>query len=257
METKGPSEQSDNDARVSLVLASAHPVVLQGLKHVLDAEPDLNVVECCGTEREMLEAVSSRIPGVLVLDLDVTPNGGMAALRELAHLRLSTRVVLLASRISDSEVLEAVRIGVKGVALKEMTAPLLVQCIGHVSRGKVWIENRSFPALVDRLVQSQNRMRDFMDQLTPRELQILQLVAEGLRNKDITARLDITEGTVKVHIHNIYRKLGAKNRLQLALLARDGQFLFRQPLLASVGMLNGAQTVWDAWLLLCEAGVLV
>lgn len=221
-----PSIPPGTDAKVSLVLASAHPVVLQGLKHVFDAEPDLDVVGCCATESEMMEAVISRTPAVLVLDFELPRRGGMAVLDELVRRGVSTHVVLLASQITDDEVFEAVRIGAKGVVLREMTAPVLVQCIRHVSRGEMWLENRSFPAVVERLVRSHHRMRGLREQLTPRELQILQLVGEGLRNRDITARLDITEGTVKIHIHNIYVKLGANNRLQLALLARDERLGF-------------------------------
>ena len=253
---RAPSIPPGTDAKVSLILADARPIELR-LRDLFEAEPDLSVLACCGDDRETMEAVISRAPDVLVLDFELPRRGGMAVLDELVRRGVSTHVVLLASHITDDEVFEAVRIGAKGVVLREMTAPVLVQCIRHVSRGEMWLENRSFPAVVDRLVRSHNRMRTLREQLTPRELQILQLVGEGLRNRDINARLDITEGTVKIHIHNIYVKLGASNRLQLALLARDERFGFAQRSIAALAVLSGVQHLWNFGIFLWEAGVLV
>ena len=160
-------------------------------------------------------------PTVLVLDLRLPRNGGLAVLRALAQERIATRVVLLTASISESEMTEAIRLDVKGIVLKEMTARLIVQCIQHVGRGGTWFENESMGAVVERLIRRETGMRELGQRLTPRELQVLRFVAGGLRNKEITARLDITEGTVKIHMHNIYEKLGVRDRVQLALRARD------------------------------------
>jgi DNA-binding NarL/FixJ family response regulator len=215
------SKPRDIPEKVGLVLADGHPIVLQGMRHLFQAEADLDVLVCCTNDEETLEAVVRCEPIVLVLDLRLPRNGGLAVLRAVAQERIATRVVLLTASINESEMAEAIRLGVKGVVLKEMTPRLLVQCVRQVGRGATWFENGSVGAVVERMLRHETGMRELGRRLTPRELQVLRCVAGGLRNKEITARLDITEGTVKIHLHNIYEKLGMRDRLQLALRARD------------------------------------
>jgi DNA-binding NarL/FixJ family response regulator len=206
---------------VGLVLADGHPIVLQGMQHLFQAEPDLQVFAACESDDDTVDAVLRYEPDVLVLDLRLPRRGGLAVLRNLARRRLATKVVLLATSIREREMTEAVRLGAKGVVLKEMAPRFFVQCIRQVHGGAMWIENRGFGQIVERIVRCAPNLREAGRRLTPRELEIVQLVADGLRNKDITARLKITEGTVKIHLHNIYEKIGTNDRLQLALLARD------------------------------------
>jgi two-component system nitrate/nitrite response regulator NarL len=205
-------------AKVDLVLADCHPIVLRGMQHLFDDEPDLDVVACCTNEEETLQAVLNHEPAVLVLDLHLPPSGGLALVRQLGAL--STRVVLLAASISENEMLEALRLGVKGSVLKEMAPRLLVECIRQVHRGGTWYENASIASVVEGLTRRETRAHQLRQALTRREAQVLQLVAAGLHNAEITARLEIAEGTVKIHLHHIYEKLGIKDRLQLVLCAR-------------------------------------
>lgn len=206
---------------VSLVLAESHPLMLQAMQHLFQAEPDLHVVAACTKDDEVVAAVVNHTPDVLVLDLRLPRRGGLAVLRDLAPRRLPTRIVLLCSSIREREMTEAVRLGVKGVLLKEMAPRFFVQCVRRVQDGAMWIENHGFGEVVERIVRSEPTLRDASPRLTPRELEVVRLVADGLRNKEITTRLNITEGTVKIHLHNIYEKIGTNDRLQLALRARD------------------------------------
>ncbi len=217
---RAPVLESNAGERIGLTLAGGYPIELWGMRHVFGAEPDIEVLDYCTSGDETVAAIAARNPAVLVLDLQLPP-GGMAVLHELARRHPSTRVVLLATRVSDDVMLEAVRLGVKGVVLKDMPTGLLVQCVRRVARGFTWIENGSCTRVVDRMARHDATVRDLSKRLTRRELQILQLVAEGLRNKDITAKLAIAEGTVKVHLHHIYGKLGLNDRLKLALRTRD------------------------------------
>ncbi len=206
---------------IRLVLADGHPIVLQGMQHLFERQPDLEILETCATARETLEAVDRLRPDVLVLDLRLPDGGGLAVLAEVAARRLPTRVVLMSGSIHEDEMAKALRLGVQGVVLKEMAAGLLVECIRKVGQGGVWLENESMSRCLEHVLRRKSSLQELKARLTPRELEILQMAASGLRNKDLAAQLAITEGTVKLHLHNIYAKLGLKNRLQLLFCARD------------------------------------
>ena len=208
-------------APVGLVLADGHPIVLQGMERLFQAEGDLAVLATCTSDAETIAAIQVHKPEVLMLDLRLPSGGGLAMLRELASLRLPMRVVLLATAISETEMVDAVRLGVSGVVLKEMAPRFFVQCIRHVQTGAMWFENRLFGAAVERMARSQPTLLEGSQRLTPRELEVARLVANGLRNKEITERLSVSEGTVKIHLHNIYEKLGTNDRVKLALRVRS------------------------------------
>ena len=219
------SERSGSVARHSrskawLVIADGHPIVLRGLEHLLAAESDFEVLAGCTTAPQALDAVLKHDPDVLVLDLRLPPHGGLPLIRELARRNRSTRVVLLTSSVTEDEVMDAVRAGVKGVALKEMAPQLLLECVRRVHRGGSWLETGSIGAVVERMRRHATTLHGLKARLTRRELEILHLVADGFQTREMTARLHITEGTVKIHLHHIYGKLGMNSRLQLALCAR-------------------------------------
>jgi DNA-binding NarL/FixJ family response regulator len=117
--------------------------------------------------------------------------------------------------------MEAVRLGVHGIILKEMSSDLLVDAIRTVAAGGRWMEKELVGRAVERLAERDTAERDLLQILSSRELEVLRRVSTGARNKDIGEALGITEGTVKAHLHNIYEKLGVGNRVQLHLLVRD------------------------------------
>jgi len=117
--------------------------------------------------------------------------------------------------------LEGIRLGAKGFMLKEMSASLLVRCIRKVHAGETWFENQSIGRAMEHLLHRDAGAKEVALLLTPRELEVLRAVATGMCNKEISARLHITEGTVKIHLHNMYEKLAVKGRLALILGARD------------------------------------
>ncbi len=134
---------------------------------------------------------------------------------------LPTRIVLLTAELDEDDVLKAVRLGVRGVVLKEMAPQMLVDCVRKVAAGEQWIERRSLTRALDRMLRREAGLREVTSVLTPREIEIVRLVAEGLRNQAIGERLRISEGTVKVHLHNIYEKLGIDGRVALTHYARE------------------------------------
>lgn len=205
---------------IQLVLADDHPVVLEGIARLLEHEPDLQVVARCGDGESVLEAVRAHRPDVLVLDLHMPRLDGMGVLRQAATEGLNLRVVLLTAEIGEDALFEAVRLGVRGVMLKEMAADQLVRCIRTVHAGGQWLERHLTGWTLERLLARESARQQAAKVLTPRETELVRLVSQGLRNKEIAFRLGITEGTVKIHLHRIYDKLGVSSRVELANYAR-------------------------------------
>ena len=206
---------------ITLVLADDHRIFLDGLEEIFRRESDFRVLASCLDGEAALQAVRQYKPDVLILDLSMPGMDGMAALREMQKENLPTRVVILTAALDEDEVLEAIRLGVYGVVLKEMAPRLLIQCIRKVAAGEQWLEKRSVSLALEKLLKREAATRQIARTLTPREIEIVRMVAEGLRNKVIAERLYVSEGTIKVHLHHIYEKLKVNSRLQLARYARD------------------------------------
>ncbi len=200
---------------IRVVVADNHPVVLRGLENLLAAEGDFKVVAQCKNAEETLQAVRAYRPDVLVLDVRMPGKDGLAVVRELKAEKISTRVVLLVAELNDEELLEATRLGVNGVVLKEMDLRLLVQCIRKVHAGEPWIERSSAARVFDKLLRREAGMREMAQLLTPREIEIVRMVGSGLRNRTIADTIHIGEGTVKTHLHNVFEKLRLGSRAEL------------------------------------------
>lgn len=206
---------------IRLVLADDHPLILDGIEQLVRIHPDLEVVERCVSGDEALRAVERHAPDVLVLDLRMPGIGGLEVVRRLRASGLATRVVILAAAIGEDEMLAAVRLGVAGVVLKEMAPRLLLQCIRKVAAGERWVENRSMTEALERLLRREAGVQEAASVLTPREIQLVRMVAQGLRNREIAEQLHITEGTVKAHLHNVYKKLGLETRVAVRRYAEE------------------------------------
>ncbi len=206
---------------IGLVLADDHPIVLDGLEQLFRLEQDFKVLARCRDGDETLQAVRKYRPDVLLLDIRMPGKSGLAVLREMKREKLPTRVVLLTGAIDENEALEAMRLRVSGVVLKEMAPQLLVKCVRKVHAGGQWFEKRSFARALETLLQREAGARQIAVLLTPRETEIVRLVAIGLHNKEIAGKLLISEGTVKIHLHHIYEKLHVDGRLELTLYAQD------------------------------------
>lgn len=206
---------------INLVLVDDHPLVLNGLQQLFAMEPEINVLACCTDGEQALQTVMHYQPDILILDLKMPRKNGLTVLRELQKEKLPTKVVLLTAALDDDEVLEAIRLGVRGVVLKEMAPQLLIQCINKVHTGGEWLEKDSVGRALEKMLKRETEMQYITQILTPREIKLVKLVAGGLSNKLIADKLYIAEGTVKVHLHNIYDKLQVKNRVALTLYAQE------------------------------------
>ena len=206
---------------ISLVLADDHLIVLNGLEQLLALERDFVVLAKCSNGEQAVQAVRAHRPDVLVLDLQMPKMDGLQTLRQLRDRGPLTRTVILTASLGDHDVLEAVRLGARGVVLKDMAPKLLVQCIRTVYAGGKWLERGAVTQALDRLMAREAAGQSTAGPLTPRELEIVSMVARGLRNKEIARKLGITEGTVKIHLHNIYGKTGVDQRVALTLWAQE------------------------------------
>jgi DNA-binding NarL/FixJ family response regulator len=206
---------------IRLVLGDDHPIVLDGLENLFRLEPDIRVVARCVNGEECLVAVRRHQPDVLVLDLRMPRKDGLTVLRELHREKDPVKVVLLAAVLEEEEVLEALRLGVRGMVLKELAPQMVVQCVRKVYAGEQWLEKQAFGRALDTLLRREAGEREAGSVLTPRELEMVGMVARGLRNKEMSERMNISEGTVKIHLHHIYRKLKVENRVDLILYAQS------------------------------------
>jgi DNA-binding NarL/FixJ family response regulator len=200
---------------IRLILADDHPPILQGLTLLLRQEPDFEVLVGCRDGEETLQAVRQFQPDVLILDILMPGKDGIAVLRELRQLKIPTRVILLTAAIDEDNLLEAMRLGVGGVVLKEMPVPLLIQCVRKVYAGDQWLERHSIGRAMEKMLRREAGTREVAQLLTSRELEIVRLAASGLRNKEIANKLAISEGTVKIHLHRSYEKLHVDSRIAL------------------------------------------
>ena len=206
---------------IRVIVADDHPIVLEGLSQLFTVEKDFQVVEQCSSGEQALDAVQRLKPDVLVLDVRMPKVDGLAVLRELAARKSPTRVVLLTAEINDNEVLEAVRLGVSSIVLKETASQMLLQAARAASRGEQMLDDRSVRRALDHLLRREAGVAAARRVLTARELEIVRMVATGLRNKQIGEALSISEGTVKIHLHSIYAKLGVSGRVELMIYARE------------------------------------
>lgn len=205
----------------TLVLADNHPLILEGLEHVLSKEEDLKVLARCSNGKDALAAARRHNPDVLVLDLHMPVLSGIDVVRELQKGGDATRVVILTSKLTEKEVLECMRLRVPGVVLKEMSPHLVLQCIRKVAAGETWVEKDSFNRTLELLLRREEGLQNLRVKLSDRETEVMTLCAQGLTNSEIASRLFLGEGTVKTHLHSVYRKLGVKNRQELLQFAHQ------------------------------------
>jgi DNA-binding NarL/FixJ family response regulator len=206
---------------IRLVIADDHPLILSGIEELFAAEKDFELMASCTNGAETLTAARRHRPDVLILKIRMPSEDGLAVTRKLLAEKLPTRVILYTAEINEDQLMEAMRLGVRGIVLKEMEPKLLVQCVRKVHAGEQWIERRTARLSLEKLLRREAGALEIASLLTPRESGILKMVAEGLSNHQIGEKLFISEGTVKVHMHNIYKKLHVNNRVALLRYAQE------------------------------------
>ena len=199
-----------------LLIADDHPIVLDGVSALL-RDSSVEIVARCRNGEQVLEEHVRTTPDILLLDVQMPCLTGLEVLKRLRERGDRTPVILLTASLASAEAIEAIQLGVNGLVLKESAPHQLLQCIESVRVGERWID----PEATLRALQYATDRQAASSPLSRRETDLVRLVMHGLRNKEIAAEMSITEGTVKMHLHNIYEKLGVGTRTELAMYARD------------------------------------
>jgi two-component system nitrate/nitrite response regulator NarL len=207
---------------VSVVIADRHPFVLCGLRSVLHAESEFEVVATCRDGATCIKAIRDLSPNLALLHLSLPPVSGLSVLAAITSEHSRTRVVFLSTSLATSAGATAIAGGAYGVIPQDATPQLLVRCLRKVASGQKLLPIASWdPELRNGRKHGPPEAFDaFSAVLSERERQIIDLVGEGLSNKDVGRQLNLADGTVKVHLHRIYQKLAIHNRTALAVLAK-------------------------------------
>lgn len=203
---------------IRVMVVDDHPVVRQGIRSLLGEEEDIQVVGEAINGRDALSKVESLKPDVILMDLVMPEMTGIEAIEKITASHPDARILVMTSFAADDKVFPSIKAGALGYLLKDSDPEDLVRMIRQVYRGELSIH----PTIARKVIQELNRPAK--EPLTPspiteREVEILQLMAQGMENKEIAARLVVRDATVRTHVSNILRKLQLANRVQATLYA--------------------------------------
>ena len=225
-----PSGAMTSGAKIRIVVADDHPIFRDGLCKLLALEEDFEVVAQAQDGRQVLEVLQQFEPDILLLDLRMPGLDGLGTLQRLQAVRNKTRVIVLTASDDKNEFVQAMRLGTSGIVLKQTATELLIKSIRKVHAGEIWLDSHTTAAVIRQFVAADEppppslppatagRERE-RSPLSQREREIVALVAQGFKNKEMAEKMFISEQTVKNHLHNIFDKLGVSDRLELALYA--------------------------------------
>ncbi len=196
-----------------VLIADDHPLLLSGIAQLLDRTA-YEVVATVSEGSGVTEAINSHSPDIVILDVNMPGLNGLEITRLLVEREARPHIVLLTAELGDDELLDAMALKVEGILLKNGGERLLLDCLDRVSAGGRYLPQD----LLNRATAlQQERERDPLRTLTPREVQLAELVAQGLRNRAIAEELHLSEGTVKVYLNRIYEKLDISSRTELVI----------------------------------------
>jgi two-component system, NarL family, nitrate/nitrite response regulator NarL len=205
---------------IRVVVADDHAIFREGVCRLVERAGDIAVVGEAENGEQAVRLVNKLKPDILLLDLRMPGKDGLSVLEEVNFDTFPTRVIVVTAAEEDRDIVRAMRLGARGVLLKQSASELLVKSIYKVHAGEIWLDNKMTNDVVEAFKKSSSfgQRRD-KPLLSEREREIVQLVAQGYRNREIGEKLFISEQTVKNHLHNIFDKLGVSDRLELALYA--------------------------------------
>lgn len=203
---------------VRILVADDHPLFREGVVNTLSAEADFEVVSEADTGEAAVEMTVEHLPDIAILDLTMPGDGGIAATGRIAAQCPTTAVIVLTVSEDSDDLLQALKAGARGYVVKGVSGHGLVHAVRSVASGEVYVS----PALASGILGEMTRGDpvDPFDELTPREREVLELVADGLTNREIGERLYLAEKTVKHHMTSVLQKLHVRSRVEAALLAQ-------------------------------------
>ncbi len=204
-------------SKISILIVDDHPVVRQGIMSFLEVQGDLEVKDAVSSGEEAIKAVEELEPNVVLMDLIMPGMDGIEAIQRIKSSRPNTRVIVLTSFAQDNKVFPAIKAGADGYLLKDVSPDDLLSAIKSVYAGKSVLH----PDVAQKLMLtfSSRGNSTTIEKITPREAEVLELIACGLSNQEIADRLIVSDKTVKTHVSNILHKLNLSHRTQAALYA--------------------------------------
>lgn len=203
---------------INVLVADDHTIVREGVKCILDNSDDIDVIGEATDGYECLNAISKMNPNVVILDISMPNLDGLKVLQIMKEQKMSTKALILTAKEDPEYLLKAVDMGCDGYILKKSDSIALNKAIHSVYDGDIYIEPSLMPML-NKSITTRDTAMDKLSDLTRREIDVLKLLAEGLFNKEIASRLNISERTVKNHVSNIFKKISVSDRTQAAVFA--------------------------------------
>lgn len=203
---------------IKVMLADDHVLMREGIKHLLEFDGSIEVIEEANDGIECLEKLKHKRPDILLLDINMSDMNGIEVLEELKRVNDPLKVLMLTVHSEVEYLVKAIDIGADGYILKDSGSQELKQAIDVIMSGESYIQPSLLPALNSRLI-NRDIDKEKLETLTKREMEILTQVAGGMFNKEIAINLNISERTVKNHISNIFKKIDVSDRTQAAVFA--------------------------------------
>ena len=207
--------------KINLLIADDHSMVRQGLKQILELEKDIVVTAQASNGNEAVRLAREFKPDIILMDINMPGTNGLQAIKEIKQEKLPSKVIVLTIHEDREYLFKTLQMGAEGYVLKDAEPAVLIEAIRNVYNGQSYIQ----PNMTKELVKEFNRVtlhekeKSDENNLTTREIEVLELIAEGMINKEIAKQLYISEKTVKNHVSNIFKKLDVSDRTQAAIYA--------------------------------------
>src|SRR5690554_1670167 len=205
-----------SDSPATIMLVDDHPLLRKGLKQLISLADNLTVIAECSNGADALIKAEELDPDLIILDLNMQGMDGIETLKRMRDQGVTSRIVMLTVSDADEDVVAAITHGADGYLLKDMDPELLLEQIVRAIEGKMVLSEAITEVLATALRRPSAPTASKLDTLTNREREILELIAKGMSNKLIARELDISDGTVKVHVKHLLKKLGLRSRVEAA-----------------------------------------
>lgn len=215
-QTEKHSQRAPREQVTSILLVDDHPLLRKGLTQLIELEDELCLTGEASNGEDALRLALEQDPDLIVLDLNMQGMDGLETLRAMREAGVTSRIVMLTVSDNDEDVVCAITYGADGYLLKDMEPEEILAQLKEAAHGKMVISDKLTQVLAKAIRKGETSKTSLLAKLTSREHEILKLIAKGLSNKQIARDLDISDGTVKVHVKHVLKKLGLRSRVEAA-----------------------------------------